>query len=195
MARLMALTLGVAVFLSWLPLQAMAQSPSPIVYISVSRVQSASLAGQSILQQVEAQRDQLQAGVTARENELKAEEQQLVAQQSILTQEAFAERRRAFERKVIVTQRYVQAISRELDRARGLAVRQLMQEVSRVLEQLSQERGFVMVMDRPLLVYARPETDVTEEVIARLNAAVPAIAVQQVRVEVDANTGDAPTAQ
>lgn len=74
-----------------------------------------------------------------------------------------------------------EAATRELDRRFVEASRKLLTEVRKATEELGSERGFDLVIDSsgntntglPLLLYAKDLPDLTEAVIARLNADAP----------------------
>src|SRR5690606_23378534 len=93
------LVLGLGV-LSGLPLQVQAADPLPqarIAFIDVQGVLRASEAARTVRDQIEAQRSRYQEEISKQERELRAMEQELVQQRSVLAPDAFQQRRQQFE--------------------------------------------------------------------------------------------------
>jgi len=157
---------------------ARAQQPLPgVAVVDIQLVLRDSAASKSIQGQIEKQRAAYQAEITKQENELRAAEQELTRQRSIISAEAFAERRRAFEQRVANLQRDVQNRKRALDKSLSTARRTIENAVQDVVGQLVQERKYTLIIFKHQTMYNAPEMEVTQEVLKRLNAKLPSVKV------------------
>lgn len=156
---------------------ASAQGLSGVAVIDVVRLQRDSAASKSIKAQIEKQYAVHQQEITKQENELRSAEQELNRQRTLVSPEAFAERRRQFEQKVANLQRDVQNRKRELDKSTMAAQRIVEQSLTAIVEQLVSERKLTLVLGKNTTIYAAPEFEITDEVMKRLNAKLPSVKV------------------
>lgn len=166
-----------AICLAGAAIPASAQSLSGVAVIDVLRLQRESAASKSIKAQIEKQFAVHQQEITKQENELRTAEQELNRQRTLISPEAFAERRRQFEQKVANLQRDVQNRKREMDKSQVAAQRIVEQSLSGIVEQLVTERKLTLVLGKNQTIYAAPEFEITDEVIKRLNAKLPSVKV------------------
>jgi outer membrane protein len=149
-----------------------------IAILDVERVLTQSEAGKTALKQISDQRKRYQDEISKAEDQLRSEERELVQQRATLSAEAFDEKRRAFERKVQDTQRMVQQRSGTIDGMMRNAREQIGKAALAALQELINERGFNVVLDRKQIVATDPALEVTEEVLARVNKRLPSIKVE-----------------
>lgn len=169
---------------------ASAQGLPGVAVIDVQRLQREAAASQSVKAQIEKQYAVHQQEITKQENEVRSAEQELTRQRTLISPEAFAERRRQFEQKVANLQRDVQNRKREMDKSQLAAQRIIEQALAGVVEQIVTERKLTLVLRRDQTVYAAPEFEITDEVMKRLNAKLPSV-----KVPAPAPTPAAPAAQ
>ncbi len=156
---------------------ASAQGLSGIAVIDVQRLQRDSAASKSIKGQIEKQRAAYQQQITKQENELRSAEQELNRQRTLVSPEAFNERRRQFEEKLAKLQRDVQNRKRELDKSASTALRTVEKTLTEIVQQLVEERRLSLVLVKNQVIYSAPEYEVTDEVMKRLNAKLPSVKV------------------
>jgi Skp family chaperone for outer membrane proteins len=166
-----------AIYFACAVIPASAQGLSGVAVIDVLRLQRESAASKSIKAQIEKQYAVHQQEITKQENELRSAEQELNRQRTLVSPEAFAERRRQFEQKVANLQRDVQNRKREMDKSQVAAQRIVEQSLSGIVEQLVTERKLTLVLGKNQTIYAAPEFEITDEVIKRLNAKLPSVKV------------------
>ena len=141
--------------------------PAPVVaVIDYQRVMSEAAAARGIRDQLETRRQQFQEEIAAEEQRLHEADKELARQRSLLTPEAFAERRR-----------------RQLDRASAEAHDAIKAALVDVVRAMAEERGFNLVLPAAEVLFFGRRLDLTEEVMARLDEALPAVELPQVAAD------------
>jgi outer membrane protein len=148
-----------------------------IAVVDIQRIMRESSATKSITTQIEAQRNSYQQQITKQENDLRNAEQELNKQRTIISPEAFAERRRAFEQRVGNLQRDVQNRKRELDKSLNSATITVQNALRDIIGALVTERKYTLILIKSQTAYNAPEMEVTEEVLKRINAKLPSVKV------------------
>jgi len=148
-----------------------------IAVVDIQRIMRESNATKSITDQIEKQRTTYQQEITKQENDLRNAEQELNKQRTIISPEAFAERRRAFEQRVGNLQRDVQNRKRELDKSLNGATITVQNALRDIIGALVTERKYTLILIKSQTAYNAPEMEVTEEVLKRLNAKLPSVKV------------------
>ena len=151
---------------------------SPVVaVVDVQRIMQESSASKGIQKAIESQRDSYQKEIQTLEDKLQGAENELRKQQTVLAPDAFAAKRRDFEKQVADVQRTVQARKRTLDTAFNDAMTHVQKTMLEIVQDIADERGANVVIPRNLLVLFASNLDVTEPVLERLNKQLPTVAV------------------
>lgn len=162
---------------------AFAQTPAPgapgtvIIVVDLQRILREAAAVQALQQQVGAAREAFQTEIRQREEELRRLDQELARERPTLPPEAYAERRQALADQLADLQSDIQERRRQLDQALNEGMRQVQSELLPVLQQLTEERGADIMLAKTSIVLARPELEVTDEALARLNVRLPTVTV------------------
>lgn len=143
--------------------------PASVAVLDYQVILRDSKAVSDIRRQIEAYRQDYQEKVSAEEQGLQAEEAELKRQRTVLSAEAFEERRRRFEEKVIALQRRVQDRTRALDRSFDEAMKNVQEALQVILKDLTEQKGYNLVLDKGQAVYAGEGLDITAEVLQRLD--------------------------
>ena len=174
----------VALAVSALPDLALAQAaggkvpPSIIAVIDSQRVNREAAALKNARQQLEQFRFSFQSEIAKEEEKLRAEEQEIARQRSVLAPEAFEQRRQAFQAKVIDLQKRIQERSQSLEKMLNGVREQVTVQVIEILKGLAAERGFNMVLDRAQVqIFIGDSIDITPEVLKRLDQRLPTVKV------------------
>ncbi len=165
---------------------AAAQDPLPGVTIAVvdmERLLQESDAAINIQEQLDVEREAFAAEVTRLEEELRASEQELRRQRTVLAQDAFNEQLRAFEERAATTQREVQARNRALEAGLNQALSVLLNNAREVVAEIAQERGANVVLARRQVLLADRSLELTEAVMAALNERLPSVEVTIPEIE------------
>ncbi len=175
MLRNILITIGL-VFLAGVA-QAQSVPNSKIIVVDFDRVSRESLVGKDIAAQTQSFRVDLENSARSIQSNLADEEEELKKQRSIISQEAFNERVRAFQQKAQRRQAELQ----QIDRQSGQAMQQANLEVQRALRPIVREvmetKGANMVIDKALVSHHVSGLDVTTEVIEKLDKVMPSFDV------------------
>ena len=157
--------------------EAARMAPATIGVIDSQFILVSSEASQGIRTQIELIRDLYSAEISQLEDGLRTQEQEVTRQRAILAPEAFAERLAAFEGEVDRVQRLVEERNRQIDQAFNQAMSQVRDVLLQVVVELSEARGFNLLLEQNDVLYAVPQLDLTDEVIVRLNELLPNVEV------------------
>lgn len=169
-------------FLGLAALPAFAQSgggvpAARILIVDMQRVQKESVAAQSVQSQVQSLEEKMQADFKALNETLQSEQEALKQQQTLLSPDAFDERRREFEDRVREEERQLQERQRSIQIAFRNAQRDILKSLDPILRTLKDEKGGNILMDRQMILTGDSDLDITDTVIQRLNAALPYVSV------------------
>lgn len=170
------------------PARAEQQLAAPIiVVIDVQRILRESLAAQSVRGQLEERRTTLRGEFAGLEEELRAAEQALARQQTVLSEEAFREKRQAYERQVAEAQKKFETSRRELDQAFQRALKEIQVGMLQAAEGIATEMDVDLVLPKSQVMFVNRDLDITDRVLKRLNEQLPTVTVVGAK-------GSAPTA-
>jgi outer membrane protein len=153
--------------------------PTVAAVIDYQRILREAAAARSIRAQIENRRKAYQGEISKEEQRLYEADKEFARQRSLLTPEAFAEKRQAFEEDVSEVQRLVQQRRRELDRAAEAALNEVKAALIEIVTGIAEERGFNLVLPSSEVLFFARKIDLTEEVLAKLNAMLPDVTVAQ----------------
>jgi Skp family chaperone for outer membrane proteins len=153
--------------------------PAVAAVIDYQRILRDAKAARAIRDQVETRRKLYQDQIAKEEQRLHELDKELAKQRSVLTPEAFAEKRRDFEGQVAEVQRMVQERRRQLDQAAATALNEVRSAMIDIIGEFADSRGFNLVLPTSGVLLFSPRIDLTEEVLARLDAKVPNIKVPE----------------
>jgi outer membrane protein len=143
--------------------------------IDYQRILRDAAAARSIREQIEARRKVYQEEISKEEQRLHEADKEFARQRSVLSPEAFAEKRREFEEDVAEVQRMVQERRRELDRMSAAALNEVKEALIEIVTSIAEERGFNLVLPSSEVLFFSRALDLTEEVLAKLDARLPQV--------------------
>ena len=143
--------------------------------IDYQRILRDAAAARSIRDQIEARRKVYQEEISKEEQRLHEIDKEFAKQRSVLSPEAFADKRRDFEQDVAEVQRKVQERRRELDRMSAAALNEVKSALIEIVTSIAEERGFNLVLPSSELLFFSRSLDLTEEVLAKLDARLPEV--------------------
>jgi Skp family chaperone for outer membrane proteins len=159
---------------------ALAQEELPAavaVVVDYARILREAKAAKAIRTQIDARRKVYQDQIAKEEKRLFDADKELAKQRSVLSAEAFAEKRKAFEQDVSGVQRMAQERRRQLDQVAAVALGQVRNSLVEVVGTLSDERGFNLVLPSSAVLLFSPRIDLTEDVMAQLDKKLPTVKV------------------
>jgi outer membrane protein len=147
--------------------------------IDYQRILRDAAAARSIREQIEGRRKAYQEEISKEEQRLHEADKAFAKQRSVLTPEALAEKRRAFEQEVAEVQRMVQERRRALDDVSAVALNEVKKALIEVVTSIADERGFNLVLPSSEVLFFSRRIDLTEEVLAKLDVHLPDVRVPQ----------------
>ena len=145
--------------------------------IDYQRVMREASAAESIRLQIEARRLRYQSEIAEQEQRLVEADRELARQRSVLSAEAFNERRKAFEEDVAEVQRMLQTRRQQLDDVAAMAMSEVREAVIQVVGELAEQRGFNLVLPSANVLLFSPQIEITDEVLGKLDDRLPDVQV------------------
>jgi len=154
------------------PLGAAPQAGGGVAVIDNARVFDESNQGKAATQQIQANVDTWQQQLTTLQNELQGLVTQRQQQGSIMTPEALRDLESQIEQKQVDLQRRRDDAQRQAGQIQNQILAQLEDQLTPVVAALAAEMGYSTVFNSqtPGLLHFDPATDITDALIARLNA-------------------------
>jgi outer membrane protein len=147
--------------------------------IDYERILRDAAAARSIRAQIEARRKTYQEEISKQEQRLHEADKAVAKQRSVLTPEAFAEKRREFEQQVADVQKLVQERRRQLDSVSSVALNEVKNALIEIVTSIADERGFNLVLPSSDVLFFSRKIDLTDEVLAKLDERLPDVRVPE----------------
>lgn len=178
----------VAAVVAFVSISAPAFSQQTIIVINEDRILRESAVGQHIASRLQAISGEMESELLALRAPIDAEAERLNAETEPLTQEAVQQRPDLMQRIQTVSQQAQQfeatrqRYANELTATERGAMRPVLEALQAVLQEVVAARSADIVIDRGALVYSGPNVDASDDVISRLNARLPTVPVNRVRL-------------
>lgn len=132
----------------------------------------------AIREQIGNYRKVFQAEIQKEEEALRGANEELTRQRTLLSAEAFAEKRRDFEKRVAGVQRLVQQRKQNLNRAQGAAMEKIQKSLQDVVTAFATEQDISLVVRKDQTILTSKSLLITKVVLDRLNSVMPTIKVE-----------------
>lgn len=180
LAALIAVKLAAAPVTVARPAQAQASLPAAVaVVVDYQRILRDAKAAQAIRTQIDARRKALQDQFAKEEKRLFDADKELAKQRGVLSPEAFAEKRKAFEEDVVRVQRQAQQRRRQLDQVATIALGEVRNAMVDIVGELAEQRKFNIVLPSSAVLLFSPSIDLTDEVMTQLDKRLPTVKVPE----------------
>ncbi len=158
-----------------------AQEPDSPVFaiIDVQMVLSESTAVKSLSRDIEERRGQYQGELRKKEEALRKADQELTRQRSILSAEAYAQKRGELEQKVATHQREARKRKRGLEQLFAGGMSKVRNELAKIAKEIAEERGLDLILSKATVVVVKPKFEITKEAVKQLNARLPEVPLAQ----------------
>ncbi|WP_147274869.1 OmpH family outer membrane protein [Ferruginivarius sediminum] len=156
------------------------ESPT-IAVIDMQKIMRESTAVRSIQQQIEKQRSDYQEELSKKEQELRAADEELARQRTILSSDAFKKKRQQLEQRVGKLQRNIQTRKQNLDQTYGRAIRQVQQELAKIVSEVMKNRGIDLVLTKTSVFLVHKDMEITDVALTRLNDRLTSIDVSSLQ--------------
>lgn len=160
--------------------------PTPVVaVIDVQRILEESLAAKSVQRQLESQRAKFQAEISDEEQSLRRAEGELTKSRDTVRPEIYADKEQQLRQRFLSVERHVQAKRKTLDQSFTDSMNVVRKNLLDIVGVLAHERGANLVVVKQQVLWSDKGMDITDEVLARLNKALPQVAVKVEPVKAD----------
>lgn len=153
------------------PLHVSAQMPSgKVACVDMQRVISESDKGKQASKSFTDEVEKRKKDISFKQEELQKLKDALDKQSSaMITQEARAEKERQFQIKLRDYQKTANDYEMELHQKRQEQVQEILKDVEEVVNGIGASEKYSLILDKSLIFFAPPGTDITDKVITRLN--------------------------
>jgi outer membrane protein len=173
-----AMTLMLAAFLLALaPAGAAAATDIKLGVVDMNKIMQSTDAAKGIFDELEGKRKEFQAQIAQEEESLRNAEKEIVKKKDSLSKDEFDSKRKEFEDKVAGAQKLVQERKKTLDQAFNSSVQNLRVQAAKIVADIARDKGLAAVLTQDAVILAEPEMDITDQVVAQMNAKVKKIPV------------------
>ena len=145
--------------------------------IDINMIIRDALAFNSIREQIAKYRKVFQAEIQKEEEALRDANQELTRQRTLLSAEAFTEKRKDFEKRVADVQRLVQQRKQNLDRVQGAAMEKIQKSLQDKVTAFALEQDISLIVRKDQTLLASNTLLITKVVLDRLNSVMPTVKV------------------
>jgi len=151
--------------------------PAVAAVIDYQRVLREAKAAKSISDQLEARRKLYQDQIAKEEQKLNDADKELAKQRGVLSAEALGAKREDLQKRAAELQKLVNDKRRQLGGVSSAALNEVRNAMLQVVGDLSGEHGFNLVLPSNTVLMFAPKIDMTDEVIKRLDEALPSVKI------------------
>lgn len=151
-----------------------------IGWVNIDRIADESKDGQAMAKRVDDLQQKLLAQLNEKNKALQENQEKLKSGGNLMSEDARAKLAKEIERQQIEIQRAQQDASAEVEELRQQVQMEFQRKIVPIIQQVSEEKGlhFLFAVEAGGIVWARPDLDLTSEIIQRYDAAVASGAVK-----------------
>jgi outer membrane protein len=146
-------------------------APIKIGVFDPNRVFEQSELGKKMRTEIDALTQRKRGEVQTKEEEVKALQEKYKQEEPSLSEDKRGERERALQQKGIELKRLRDDATREVQQQVSEVEQRFQKQVLAVVETVGREEGYTLILERASLVFSAPAIDITDKIVARLNAA------------------------
>ena len=169
--------LAIFVLFTGLNLQAETYPNTSIAIVDLNLILSDSKAAKGATKDFEKIQKDTESEIVESDKSMLEERNKLIEQQSIIAPEAFEVKAQDYEKKLQNYQSEKQNKLRKLENVLQTARNEILENVKPILEELSQELGVTVILEKNSVLLSATNMDITDEVIKKLNKQLPKIKV------------------
>tara|TARA_A100001015_G_scaffold319867_1_gene444220 strand:- start:403 stop:861 length:459 start_codon:yes stop_codon:yes gene_type:complete len=117
--------------------------------------------------------------IASEESDLKKEQQNLIAQKSVISQEDYKIKEDLFRGKVKKTQTKIENIRRKLESTMAKGMQIIQAEAIKHLKKIAAKEGYLLVLDATSTVIAADKINISDLVAEKLNKTLPKINIER----------------
>jgi len=155
-----------------------ALADTAIGVVNVPKIMQSSKAAVSLRSQLEAKQKAFQSELDAKQKELLAQKQEILKQKDKIDKDAFQKRAKEFQDKEIAATKQIQGKRESLDKAFNASVEEIQKNVIEITKAVATEKKLNLVITSLQVLTSDQSLDITDEVMKRLDAKLPSVAVK-----------------
>jgi Skp family chaperone for outer membrane proteins len=144
-------------------------SEANIVYLDMKFIMNNSLAGKSIISQLNETQKKLSTEYIEKEKKLKSEEVKLVSQKNILVEEEYLKKVKILREKIQKHNKEKSISSTELNKKRIVAQTKLATAVTEIIANYAKQNSSKLIFKKESIIIGETSLDITEEIVKTLN--------------------------
>ena len=155
-----------------------ANPPAVALVVDVQKILDESEAAKGVQKLLNTQRVQFQTETEKEENQLRVAEQDLGKAHARLSAEVYSDREQQLRQRFIAVERHVEVRRKLLDQSFTDAMNVVRDNLLNIVQVVAKERGANLVLVKQQILWMDKSLDVTDEVLARLNKALPQVTIK-----------------
>ena len=155
-----------------------ASAEQKIVYMDLKHVLNNSKAGKGAQDFLQKSFNENQKKFVDRENELKDEESNLLAQKAILTKKEYQKKSDDLRKKVIDYQSQRRSALDKIANQRTEARQKLLDKLDPILKDYIKENDISLIIDSKNILLGDPDFDITKIIVENLNTELPSLSLK-----------------
>jgi Skp family chaperone for outer membrane proteins len=153
------------------------QKKNTVAIVDLQMVLERSIAAQAIRNKIEEISKNVQKRVEAKESDLKKLEEELLKKRVNMSERDFEYELLKFNKSATQLKREAQESKGKIEQAYSEAINKVHEEILKIINNLSYENGYVVVIPASVVIYYSPKTNMTETIIERLNGGLKEVKV------------------
>jgi len=147
----------------------------PIAVVDMQRIVGQSLAAVKVRAYIENKKEEFGTELKNEEQELKAIQEDLASQRSIMPPDEFAELEASFRKRVEALQQMVAERNQLLEEMLSKSVQIIQLEAIKIITEIGKEKGLALTLDTSTVVIAANSINISSSVIELLNINLPEV--------------------
>lgn len=149
-----------------------------VMIVDIDGILRESSAMRDVNKQLKERQQAYQQEIETRQQALREEDKQMAQQRTLLANDVFQEKQKAFQQKVADFQKFAQGRNRVLDEARAVANGTFQKKLIEIVAALAEERKSTLVLRKSEVILHAKGMNASAEILNRINAELPTIQVE-----------------
>ena len=148
-----------------------------IVYLNVDKIMQQSIAGKSIIKQLENLYNKNLEKFKKNDEILKNKEKKIIAQKNILSQEDFQKELTSLRKEIINFQKEQVKARDNINKLRIGATNKLISQLSPILQEYAKKNSVSLILQKKNIVMGKKEIEITDEILEITNKEIKNIKI------------------
>jgi outer membrane protein len=153
--------------------------PPVILIIDMDKIRRDASGFRSLQSQMDDRRSAYQSKLQVKEQELREADLELSQQRTILSASAFSQKRKELERQIAALQQDVRQTRASMEALFKEGMAKLQKVLVEIVAEIARERDADLVLTKSQVVLVKPELEITDQALERLNEKLPSVALDR----------------